>query len=243
VATGRGPGFVLPAILLLLGFVVAVTFVQERVREEQLPSRARELEALIRQRQGTVRDLAAEVAELSRRLAEARAVQARRSARGAEVIEQLDRLRAPAGLAPVRGPGVVVELRDNPSAPATREEATDLRIQDVDLQLVVNALWASGAEAVAVNGRRVVSTTAIRTAGDAILVNFRAVSSPYRVVAAGDPERLRRGVADSEIARHFEVWRQVYGLGFSLRSADPVTVPGLQGAGDLTWAMPTGSGA
>jgi uncharacterized protein YlxW (UPF0749 family) len=243
VVTGRGPGFVLPAILLLLGFVVSVTFVQERIREEQLPTRARELEALIRERQETIQGLAAEVTELSRRLADARAVQARRSARGAQVIDQLERLRAPAGLAAVHGPGVVVELRDNPSAPATREEATDLRIQDVDLQLVVNSLWASGADAVAVNGRRIVSTTAIRTAGEAILVNFRAVSSPYRVVAAGDPEQLRRGVAGSDIARHFEVWRQVYGLGFSLRSADAVTVPGLEVVGDLTWATPSGIGA
>jgi uncharacterized protein YlxW (UPF0749 family) len=243
VTTTRGPGFVVPAILLLLGFVVSVVFVQERLREEQLPTRARELEVLILERQATVRSLAAEVAELSGRLAEARVVQARRSARGSEVIDQLERLRAPAGLAAVRGPGVVVELRDNPSAPATREEASDLRIQDVDLQLVVNALWASGAEAVAVNGRRIASTTAIRTAGDAILVNFGAVSSPYRVAAVGEPDRLRRGVASSVIARHFEVWRQVYGLGFSLQATDEVTVPGLPGGGQLAWATPSGSGA
>jgi uncharacterized protein YlxW (UPF0749 family) len=243
VATARGSGVVLPAILLLLGFAVSVVFVQEQLREEQLPTRARELEALIRQRQGTVQDLTAEVSDLASRLAEARAIHARRSARGAEVIDQLDRLRAPAGLAAVRGPGVVVELRDNPSAPSTREEASDLRIQDVDLQLVVNALWASGAEAVAVNGRRIVSTTAIRTAGDAILVNFGAVSSPYRVVAVGEPDRLRRGVADSQIARNFDVWRQVYGLGFSLQAADEVTVPGLPGGSDLAWATPAGSEA
>jgi uncharacterized protein YlxW (UPF0749 family) len=243
VATGRGPGLLLPAILLLIGFAVAVVFVQERLREEQLPSRARELETLVRQRQGAVRDLAAEVADLSRRLAEARAIQARRSARGAEVIDQLERLRGPAGLAAVQGPGLIVELRDNPAAPSTREEASDLRIQDVDLQLVVNALWASGAEAVAVNGRRIVSTTAIRTAGDAILVNFGAVASPYRVAAVGDPDRLRRGLAASEIARHFEVWTQVYGLGFTLQGADDVTVPQLAGGSEVAWATPVESEA
>ncbi|HKX24847.1 MAG TPA: DUF881 domain-containing protein, partial [Actinomycetota bacterium] len=110
-----------------------------------------------------------------------------------------------------------------------------------DLQLVVNALWAAGAEAVAVNGRRVTATTAIRQAGDAVLVNFNAVSSPYRVQAIGDPAKLRSRTLGSDLGRQFALWTQVYGLGFAVRSAEAITVPALSTSADLGWARPEGT--
>jgi uncharacterized protein YlxW (UPF0749 family) len=95
---------------------------------------------------------------------------------------------------------------------------------------------------VAVNGRRVVATTAIREAGDRVLVNFDPVSSPYRVAAIGDPEALRGGLGGSDIARQFEVWTEVYGLGFSVQAEDRIGVPALQVARDLEWATPVEDG-
>ncbi len=108
----------------------------------------------------------------------------------------------------------------------------------MDLQLVVNALWRAGAEAIAVNGRRVIGTTAIRKAGSAILVNYRAVSSPYRIVALGDPEALNRRLTESEIAERFDVWTDVYELGFTVERVDVLVAPALQGLQDLRWAAP-----
>jgi uncharacterized protein YlxW (UPF0749 family) len=153
-------------------------------------------------------------------------------------VARVEDLRAPAGLAPVAGPGVVVELTDSPDAPRTRGDQTDLLIQDVDLQLVANALWSSGAEALAVNGRRVTATTAIRQAGGRVLVNFDAVASPYRVAAIGDPDGLRRGLAASEVARQFGLWREIYGLGFSVRAEDAVQIPALGPVRPLSFARP-----
>jgi uncharacterized protein YlxW (UPF0749 family) len=95
---------------------------------------------------------------------------------------------------------------------------------------------------VAVNGHRVAGGTAIRQAGQAILVNFRAVSSPYRVTAIGDPEDLRRRLLGSEIARRFEVWTQVYELGFAVGPVETVTLPALAAPIDLAWARPVGGG-
>jgi uncharacterized protein YlxW (UPF0749 family) len=106
---------------------------------------------------------------------------------------------------------------------------------------VVNALWAAGAEAVAVNGRRVTGTTAIRQAGDVVLVNFHAVSSPYRVRAIGDPAELRSRTLGSDIGRQFALWTQIYGLGFAVRSTEAVTVPALSTSVDLGWARPEGT--
>jgi uncharacterized protein YlxW (UPF0749 family) len=133
---------------------------------------------------------------------------------------------------------VTITLSDSPRAPATRADSADLAIQDADLQLVVNELWRAGAEAVAVNGRRVVSTTAIREAGGAILVNYGAVASPYRVVALGRAESLARRLTGSQVARRFQVWTQVYGLGFDVSTVSSLRVPALSGIPVLSAAAP-----
>lgn len=227
-----------PFTLLLFGFLVASGFAQERLRERDLPSQRQELEALVRQRQADVRDLAAEVAGAAEELAQLQQGLTRGSFRVQAVVEEAERLRGPAGLAGLSGPGVVVELVDSPRAPSTQAETTDLKIQDVDLQVVVNILWSAGAEGVSVNGRRVVSTTAIRQAGGSILVNYERVASPYRVVAVGDARALHERVAGSDAAQRFAVWEEIYGLSFSVRRVDEVAVPSLRGVTSLRWAEP-----
>lgn len=240
---GQRPGLVLPSILLVLGVLVTAAVVQERGREERLPSQAEDLVGLIDRRRAATRELSAELSELSERLAAAQTDQAAGSEEVAEVVARVKRLRPPAGLAPMEGPGLVVELRDSPEVPRTRGEVLDLRIQDVDIQLVINALWTAGGRAVAVNGRRVTATTAIRVAGGRVQVNFGPVSSPYRITALGDPDALARGLEESEIAEQLEVWTEVYGLGFSVRAEDSLSVPGLETAGELSWARPAEGGA
>jgi uncharacterized protein YlxW (UPF0749 family) len=233
-----GPGFA--AVLLVLGFMVAVGFVQERVREQDLPTRARELQGLIKQRRDRVGALAGTVELLDARLDRLLRSQAEASGEISALVSRVEALLGPAGVTAVEGPGVVVELADSTREPVAGEAESDLRIQDTDLQLVVNALWRSGAEAVAVNGRRVISTTAIRAAGRSILVNYRAVSSPYAVVAIGDPGTLQQGL--TVLVDRYEVWQEIYGLEFSMRGADLVEAPALDGAPDLRSARPAGPG-
>ena len=241
-ASGRAGGIVVPAILLVLGFLVTSALVEERRREEQLPSPAAELLELIRTREAGIEELSAEAASLSSSLRELQRNAALESELLGEAVEGLDRLRLPSSVAAASGPGVIVEMSDSGSSPQTRGELTDLRIQDVDLRLVVNALWQAGAEAIAVNGHRVGATTAIRSAGDRILVNFTPVASPYRVSAIGDPDALESGLGESEISRQFDVWTQIYGLGFSVRGSGDVSVPGLDTADRLEWARPAEEG-
>jgi uncharacterized protein YlxW (UPF0749 family) len=96
------------------------------------------------------------------------------------VVEQ-DRLSAVAGTNALTGPGVVVTIDDAPDA-----EAGSLnRVLDRDLQDIVNVLWKSGATGVAVNDQRLTGVTAIRAAGEAILVNYQPLTRPYRVQAVG----------------------------------------------------------
>ena len=106
---------------------------------------------------------------------------------------QIDRLGPAVGLASVTGPGVVIVVDD---APATDGDARD-QVLDLDLQVLANGLWASGAEAVAINGHRLSALTAIRGAGDAITVDYRSLTRPYRVEAIGDPRTLQARLAES----------------------------------------------
>jgi uncharacterized protein YlxW (UPF0749 family) len=98
-------------------------------------------------------------------------------------------------------------------------------VLDTDLQSVVNALWAAGAEAVALNGNRLTAQSAIRTAGAAILVNFVPVSSPYRLEAVGDPVALATSFALSPAAERMRSLAQLYGLGFGYQRAGRLTLP------------------
>ena len=65
-----------------------------------------------------------------------------------------------------------------------------------DLQFVTNALWGSGAEAVSINGKRLTSTSAIRFAGSALIVDYRPLTRPYVITALGDPKRFPAAFAD-----------------------------------------------
>jgi uncharacterized protein YlxW (UPF0749 family) len=106
---------------------------------------------------------------------------------------QIDQLGPAVGLGPVTGPGVVIVVDD---APTTAEDARD-QVLDLDLQVLANGLWASGAEAVSINGHRLSALTAIRGAGDAITVDYRSLTRPYRIEAIGDPRTLQSRLAES----------------------------------------------
>jgi uncharacterized protein YlxW (UPF0749 family) len=228
-------------VLLLFGFLVATGFVQERLRERELPQRRRELTELVQQRQETIRSLSRQVEHLSGRFSEVQVGAARNSRQLRALVRRTASLRPRAGTQALRGPGVIVRLSDSERPPVTREDVSDFRIQDVDLQLVVNSLWQAGAEGVSVNEHRVVASTAIRAAGSVILVNYAPVSSPYRIAVLGDPDALVRRLEESEIARRLDVWTQVYGLGFSVQPAADLRLPGLSGLGELQWAAPANS--
>jgi len=97
------------------------------------------------------------------------------------------------GTVPVSGPGVLIVVDDSPSAAA---DARD-RVLDIDLQILANGLWEAGAEAVSINGHRLSNLTAIRSAGDAITVDYRSLTRPYRVEAIGDLRTLQAGFVES----------------------------------------------
>lgn len=142
-----------------------------------------------------------------------------------------ERALAAAGLSvgaqSVVGPGVSLLLEDALSAPpgAPGENAKPTRVNARDLQLVTNALWATGAEAIAVNGHRLTTTSAIRFAGEAIIVDFRALAPPYEVLAIGDPDRLRTEATTGWVGAYLGELRSQLGIRSTVTAQDELTLP------------------
>lgn len=124
----------------------------------------------------------------------------------------------------VQGPGLVVVLSD-PSGNANTSASKAKRIMDSDVQLVVNELWAGGAEAIVVNGQRLSATTAIREAGDVILVNYSPVQSPYRIAAIGPAAQMREQLNSSAAAKLLDRLARTTGVSWKSVPVDRVEAP------------------
>lgn len=190
------------------------------VLEEQITDRSAVTESL----RDDIEALRAEISDL-KGLTSSPAEQARE--RQAEIAA------IHAGTIAVSGPGVEVELEET-SRPTSPEQ----RVLDVDLQVLVNGLWASGAEAISINDRRLAYGTAIRTAGEVILVDLQPVQSPYVVRAIGDPDRLVRNFAKTSAAEHLNTLYSSYRISSSLTQYSRIDMPG-GNSPRLTYAEPT----
>jgi uncharacterized protein YlxW (UPF0749 family) len=227
-ARGEGPSprsrKVLSAITALtlaaLGFLLVVAY---RQTMEDAPARTRAHDTLVKQVQDR-RKNTGELQDQADGLRDEVAGLRQRELGGAAVARLTD-LEAATGLAPVRGSGAKVTLADGPVTidPVTGERQTQGQVKDSDLQQAANALWAGGAEAIAVNGMRLTATSTIRQAGEAILVDQRPVTSPYEVVALG-PEDLAGDFRKGYAGKFFQELARRYGLSFDTAEVDDVTL-------------------
>lgn len=190
--------------------------------------------------EGDLAGLVAEETELVRELTE------RADALSDEVealTDELDTSTPPivlagAGRSALRGPGLTVELDDAPEdAPVLAGiHPDDLVVHQQDLEAVVNALWAGGAEAMAIQGRRVVATTVVRCVGNVLLLDGQVYSPPYVISAIGDPEALRTALDTSPAVTRYREWVDAVGLGWSVTSSNELELPAVQGVGELRFA-------
>ncbi|MFP5282994.1 MAG: DUF881 domain-containing protein [Actinomycetes bacterium] len=149
-----------------------------------------------------------------------------------------------AGLNPVSGPAVTVTLSDAPASVAANGVDPDLLVvHQQDIQAVANALWSGGAEAMTIQGVRVISTTGIKCVGNTVVLHGIPYAPPYVVSAIGDPARLRQALRDSETVQVYQQYVDAYGLGYREETAAHVTFPGFSGSVDLTHARPLAPGS
>ncbi|MDR5683444.1 MAG: DUF881 domain-containing protein [Armatimonadota bacterium] len=184
---------VLTAVLLAAGFLVAWQLRIENLvrRELRISSQRLEELAFLLEEQARYRErLEAEIASLRDQLAAYEDAAARDQGALLQVRRQLRALRLQAGLEAVAGPGVVVEMRDSLRPLQPGDDPNLTIIHYTDIHAVVAALWAAGAEAVALNGERIVASTGLSCVGTTILCNAKRIAPPYVVTAIGDPGKL-----------------------------------------------------
>ena len=214
---------------LLAGFVLVVAYVHTH---RGAPAAQRVHDQLVQKVQAGERAndaLGSRVERAQRHLAEAQ----RQALPSGALGQQLSRVQLAAGLVAVHGPGLSVTLRQPTAASATdavgRGGSTPLAatniLTDRDIRSVVNELWRDGAEAVAVNGIRLTPTSAIRFAGEAVLVDFVPISSPYTIDAVGNADRLSTRFAQSAVASRYQTLVSADGIGSTFADEDELALP------------------
>ncbi len=161
---------------------------------------------------------------------------------GADVGEPSLGYLVEGGLVAVEGPGLTVRLNDAPADSPRRDDVSPdvLVVHQQDIQAVMNALWAGGAEAMEVMDQRVISTSSIRCVGNVLRLHGRIYSPPYDIRAIGDPDRLRRALSASPAVQSYVRDAGDVGLGWSLSdssASDPLELPAYSGATDLNDAV------
>jgi uncharacterized protein YlxW (UPF0749 family) len=180
-------------LAIIIGALFAVAALQTTRAAPALQSERSELISRVQTAEREQDQLRGKVTTLTQEIATLRAA-ALGDDDAARVVEsRIDALEPVVGDVAVDGPGVLIVVDDAPSAAA---DARD-RVLDLDLQVLANGLWEAGAEAVAINGHRLSSLTAIRSAGDAITVDYRSLTRPYRVEAIGNPRTLQARFVES----------------------------------------------
>ena len=175
-------------------------------------------------------ELAAAATSLAERL---RVTQSALGAAGP--LQTVAQLEAAGQMTPVTGPGLRIEI-DEPAADSATAGSGGV-ILDRDVQLLVNDLWAAGAEAIALGGVRLQPRSAIRQAGGSILVDNRPVFWPIAIEAIGDPAGLQVKLIGSPGFGRFSSFSQLYGITFDVSARQDLTLPGGTGS-DLLFARP-----
>ncbi len=226
-----------PAVAVAAGVLLVTSAVTSQGTDLR-PGRYDSLADLARQESQRVTALREEVADLR---ADVAGMSADLDSR---VLDQLERrgdgLTGPAGLSAVRGPGVTVSLDDAPEEfrRAAGDQVADAIVHQQDIQAVVNVLWAGGAEAMTLQGQRVVSTTGIKCVGNTVILHGVPYSPPYVVRAIGDAATLRASLAASRYVQAYLEAVEDYELGWAVMTERRITAPAYTGPVELRFARP-----
>jgi uncharacterized protein YlxW (UPF0749 family) len=133
------------------------------------------------------------------------------------------------------GPGLVITLNDAPqvdlSIPESeRPDVNDLLIHQEDVQSVVNALWAGGAQGVSLMGKRVIATSAVKCVGNTLLLHGKVYSPPFRIEAIGDVTKLSQSLRDDQNVAILQDYVDLFGLVYEVQRAALIELPPYEGS-------------
>lgn len=219
------------AVAALVGFLLMTAHLNPLPGRVSVRAPERErLTSLIRVEQTRSSDLRFTADELRRQVADIQ--KAREKAPGPSGA--LAAMRQRMGLVAAEGPGLVVTLDDSSERESPSGNLNDLVIHSQDVQAVANGLWAAGAEALAVNGQRVVPTSAVLCVGNTLLINGTVHSPPFRFTALG--AGLREAFGADPLVQRLAEDADRFKLGFKIEERDRVSVPAYTGAAKARFA-------
>ena len=156
-----------------------------------------------------------------------------------------DRLKGPAGLTAVTGQGISVTLSDAPTEliDTTTHDPNLMVVHQQDIQAVVNALWQGGAQAVTIQGQRIITTTGIKCSGSTVQLQGVPYPQPYVIRAVGDQSALLQAIDASSYLQTYQEQASdpTIGIGWDLRVDNAVKAPAYKGLLDLSYAKPLSS--
>jgi uncharacterized protein YlxW (UPF0749 family) len=233
----RGWQVTLTLFLLLVGFLLVVQFRAgtEIRRQSELPTvRVRDLAVLVNQQEEALQALQSEVEQLRAKLQEYKTATAEGRSAAETLSRDTESYRVVLGLTAVQGPGVLVRLKEGTSSGGV--VGGQVQAQAQDLSGLVNELWSGGAEAIAINGVRILATTGIRQDERGIVAgNFR-LEGPYLIRAIGNPNLM---TAALNLRGGFVEGLRSVGLAVEVAGVDSQALPPSAGQLRFRFASPT----
>ena len=148
--------------------------------------------------------------------------------------EELEKTNSILGLSAVHGQGIIIRISDG-IAPANAIDISNYIVHDVNLRMIVNYLFNAGAEAISINGERIVSSTAITCIGNTIKVNDEKVTTPFEIKAIGLQEKLYGAMTTQ--GQYLYVLANTTGISIdSIERSDSITVEGYNGIYNFEYA-------
>ncbi len=148
---------------------------------------------------------------------------------------KIEQLSPVAGFTSMVGPGLVITLNDAPQVDLSipeneRPDVNDLLIHQEDVQSVVNALWAGGAQGVSLMGKRVIATSAVKCVGNTLLLHGKVYSPPFRIEAIGDVTKLTKSLRDDPNVAILQDYVDLFGLVYEVQRAALIELPPYEGS-------------
>ncbi len=216
--------------LLALGFLIAAQLAAEGPRVRYTTQERSPLVETALALQAQQADLKAKIVALRQQIQDVEQQGAGSKAVLVDLNNRLDEARIAAGLIPLTGTGIVLKLEDSTQPVPPDGNESDYLVGAADLRTVIALLWRSGAEAIAVNGERLTTSSAIIDVGGSVLVNAAYIAGPYQITAIGPQDLFGRLSAVPGWEEFVQTRRGSFGIGISWAEPESVDVEGFAGS-------------
>lgn len=222
--------------------MLMATSAQQSAGTDLRPGRYDDLADLARQEGDRLTGLRSQIQELTDEIATLR------TRSGSADLRRVERAGRPkrvaAGLEELEGPGLTVTLDDAPREvlASAGEDVNNAIVHQQDIQGVANALWDGGAEAMTIQGVRIISTTGIKCVGNTVILNGVPYSPPYRLAAIGEPELLRNALDRNPYVRAYRQAVDIWQLEWDVEESEELTAPAYAAPVELRHARPLTEG-